>query len=389
MNRIPLAWYLIAGLLFWGLPGVLVAGNSAIVLTFAAALPVWLLARHPAILPGQDEKQFTPAIWRLAVFTVVYILLDQLFGRHMLSSNFLLNGQTGLENMVEQTNQKISQGRGFVDLLGFILTFLPFALIDLARRVRQNAEWSEKFRLGSYALWAAAILDILYQPSSSRGFLAVALLAVILGSAKNARHILWAVGASFAAFTFFSVLRGDYENVVFSNPMFDAVGFPFFNLSLMLNGNCGTGHWYQYLFEFVNKFVPGFIFPKQLYSFNVETTLCIYPQMGNEVSSVSIFTYLGEFFYYKPPLVTALLCGGLFGFMARGLERLLLKNRLYSVRLFTGFITIYELRSRSLDVMSLFIALFIFLLLWPILSGVSGSPEPAPAHVPEPVPSAS
>jgi hypothetical protein len=385
MKRITLAWYLIAGLLFWGLPGVFVSGSSAIVLTFAAALPVWLLARRPAILPGQDEKQLSPAFRRLAIFTVVYLFLDQLLGRHLLNYNLLLVGHAGYENMMDKTNQRISQGRGFADLLGFILMFLPFALVDLARRVRQNTVWGEKFRLGSYALWAAAILDILYQPSSSRGFLAVALLAVILGGAKNAQHLLWAAGASFAAFTIGSIVRGDYQTVTFSNPMFDALGFPFINLAMLLNSNCGTGHWYQYLFEFVNKFIPGFIFPKHIYSFNMEATLCIYPQLGGEVESVSIYTYLGEFFYYKPSLVTALLCGGLLGFMARGLDRLIVKHRLYTVRLFTGFISIYLLRSRSLDVMSLFIALFLFLFLWPILSRVSGLPVPPLSTVQEEV----
>jgi hypothetical protein len=386
MNKIPLTWYLIIGLLVWGLPAIVVAGSSAIVLTLAAALPVWLLSRRPAILPSQDGTQITAAFGRLAVFTVVYIVLDQLFGRHLLSSNLLLTGHAGYENMVDQTNEQVSQGRGFIDLLGFILMFLPFALVDLARRVRQNAEWGEKFRVGSYALWVAAILGILYQPSSSRGFLALALLAVALAGAKNMRHLLWAAGASFAVFSFTSVLRGDYQTVVFSNPLFDAVGFPFFNLALMLNKNCGSAHWYQYLFEFINKFVPGFIFPKQLYSFNVETTLCIYPQMGSEVESVSIFTYLGEFFYYKPPLVTALLCGVLLGSMARVLDRLILKYRLYSVRLFTGFITVYSLRSRSQDVMSLFIALFIFLLIWPVLSRVSETPDPPSGDVREAAP---
>jgi uncharacterized membrane-anchored protein len=136
----------------------------------------------------------------------------------------------------------------------------------------------------------------------------------------------------------------------------------------MLNKNCGSAPWYSFLAEFLKKFLPAFLFPKTVFSFNMEMSLCIYPNADNTVGAVSVFTWLGEIFYYTPSLLTALLAGGLLGFLARAVDRRFVRNQMHSARLFACFICIHLPRSRTQDLFTFLIAQFIFLaLVWPQL----------------------
>jgi hypothetical protein len=131
--------------------------------------------------------------------------------------------------------------------------------------------------------------------------------------------------------------------------------------------NCGSAMWYQFVAEFFKKFIPAFLFPKSIYSFNVQTSLCIYPNADDTVSSVSIFTWLGEIYYYRPSILTAISAGVMLGAMGRLIERQLIKNRLPVSRVAIGFACIIMLRSRTLDVLTYLIGELIFLLFWPHL----------------------
>jgi hypothetical protein len=154
--------------------------------------------------------------------------------------------------------------------------------------------------------------------------------------------------------------------------LFDGIVWPFINLGLMLNGNCGSAPWYSFIAEFLKKFLPTFLIPKTIFSFNLEMHLCLYPSADNTVTAVSIFTWLGEIFYYKPSLLTALIAGCLLGIMARAVDRRFVRYHMYSARLFAGLFSIFLLRSRSQDVFTLLIAQLIFLIFfWPHICGLT------------------
>ena len=201
--------------------------------------------------------------------------------------------------------------------------------------------------------------------TSSRGAVIICVLTIFLGKSTNWRRAIIGGALALALFTAASRLRGDYGNT--GNPLWAAVAGPYINLALMRTSHCGSASWYGFVAEFFKKFIPAFLFPKSVYSFNVETSLCIYPTLDNTVASVSIFTWLGEIYYYTPSILTAISAGVLLGSAGRLVERQLVKNQLPVSRVAVGFACMTMLRSRTLDVLSYFIGQLLFLLFWPHL----------------------
>ena len=239
---------------------------------------------------------------------------------------------------------------------------LPFCLIDVAERAPRYGRW---------ALWCVAILLLFYEVTSSRAMVLLAVMSIVLARTSNWRRIGLAGALALGAFTVASALRGDYSNP--GSPLAAGMAGPYINLLLMMSSHCGSAPWYSFLFEFLKKFLPGFLIPKNVFSFNIEMSLCIYPTVDNNVVSVSIFTWLGEIFYYKPSILTALVGGALMGGMGWLVDRQLVKNGLFSSRMYAGFACIMMLRSRILDLMSFLIAQAIFLLVWPYFSDLARS----------------
>ena len=359
MNRRSLGFYLIIGLFFWGIPAVLVAGPSAIIYTLAAALPVWLFFRNNPLMPtdkAESDRLGETAVTILAGFAILYIIADALFGQKLFQFNLFLVGTKSIDRVVAQSNAGISAGRGVFELVGVILGLLPFCLIDVT---------SQASRIGRVALWTAALFMLFYGVTSSRGAVILCVLTIFLGKSSNWRRTVIGGGVAFLLFTVASHLRGDYGSS--GSPLRDAVAGPYINLALMRISNCGSAMWYQFVAEFFKKFIPAFLFPKSIYSFNVQTSLCIYPNADDTVSSVSIFTWLGEIYYYRPSILTAISAGVMLGAMGRLIERQLIKNRLPVSRVAIGFACIIMLRSRTLDVLTYLIGELIFLLFWPHL----------------------
>jgi hypothetical protein len=99
---------------------------------------------------------------------------------------------------------------------------------------------------------------------------------------------------------------------------------------------------------------------------------------GDVVGSISIFTYLGELFYYAPSPLTAFIAGALMAALALVVDRMLLAQELLSTRVFAGLMCIVLLRSRVLDVMSFLLFLLCFLLFWRVIAaGRSARRDPA------------
>lgn len=364
MSRIPLGYYLIIGLLFWGLPAVIVAGPRAIEYSIAAVLPIWWLCRKPARpdthAPLQSVSSRTCAV--LASFSVLYFLWDAIFGRQLLQFNMFLFGKAGADQLIQDYNTSIGKAGGLADLLGYIFALLPLALVDTAR---------DTPRYGRWALWAIALVGLFYEAGSGRGFVLMVVMAIVFGRSAGWRRIVVGVGIALCIFLIASTLRAGGSDAA-GNPVLSGTITPFINLGLMLNTHCGTAPWYDFVIEFLKKFVPGFLIPKTVFSFNMEMSLCIYPSMDNTVASVSIFTWLGEIFYYTPSLLTALCAGGLLGALARVVDRRLVRNQMYSARLFAGLLCLLMPRSRSLDILTFLIAQFVFLvLIWPYLRSLT------------------
>ncbi len=363
MNRLSVGHFIIIGLLFWGLPGVLVVGPQAILYTFAAVLFVWLLSRRgPAMDLGAEPGARTgsTATFILVACALTYFVGDALFGQKLLAINLFLHGVTAVDRVVDQANLGVSQGRGAVALLGTIIGLLPYCLIDVAGKARRFERW---------ALWSAAILLLFYGVTTSRGAVIISILTIVMGKTSNWRRISIAGGVAFGLFTLASAVRGDFAGD--RNPLVEAIGAPYVNLLLMQAAHCGSAPWYNYVAEFLKKFIPSFVYPKSIYSFNTETSLCIYPSADNNVTSVSIFTWLGEIFYYTPSILTAISAGVLMGGMGRLVNRQLVRHELPCARIATGFAIVILLRSRSQDVLSYLIAQLIFLLFWPHLLRLS------------------
>jgi hypothetical protein len=352
-----------AGLLFWGLPGVAVLGPKAVLYTLAAVLPVWLFSlRMPMIPPIPLPRFGTTTCVILVGGSMIYLITDALFGQKLFQANLFLVGTESIDRVMAGVNAGVGEGRGAVALLGTLTMLLPFCLIDTAERAPRYGRW---------ALWTAAILLIFYNVTSSRGQVLFAVAAIVLARTSNWRRIAVAGALALSAFSLASVLRGDYGNP--GSPLAAGIASPFLNLLLMLTSHCGSAPWYTFILEFLKKFIPGFVFPKSVFSFNVEMSWCIDPTGSRELSAVSIFTWLGEVVYYRPSVLTALAAGILLGSMGRIVDRQLVKSRLFSSRMWSGFACIMMLRSRVLDVMSFLIAQWVFLFIWPYIAELARS----------------
>jgi hypothetical protein len=360
MSRIPLGYYLIVGLLFWGLPAAVFVGPRAIEYSIAAVVPIWLLCRGISSPPND-----APARWVsirtcvvLAAFSALYFAWDAVLGRQLLQVNMFLFGKSGEDQLIQGYNASVGQSGGIADLLGYILVLLPLALIDSARTTS---------RYGRLTLWAIALLGLFYETGSGRGFVLMAVMAIVFGRNATGRRILAGTGLALGAFVLASKLRAGGTDLG-GNPILTGTIAPFINLGLMVNAHCGTAPWYSFVLEFLKKFMPGFLIPKTIFSFNMEMSFCIYPSVNNTVESVSIFTWLGEIFYYTPSLLTAVSAGALLGSLTRLVDKRLVRNQMYSARLFAGLLCILMPRSRSLDVLTFLIAQLIFLFFfWPCL----------------------
>ena len=353
MSRISLGYFIIAGLVLWGLPGVIVAGPQAILYTVVAVLPIWWICLREKHLPVESARHLSTATCAvLAIFSLTYLIWDALFGRNMLQYNLFLFRGVALDRVVDRLNTGISQGGGVADLLGNILSLLPFALIDATRNTSRYGRW---------ILWTIAILYLFYGTSTGRGPVLLAVLAIVLGRTSDWRRILAAVAMALAAFAVASSFRGDTAGT--QSALFSGIVWPFINLGLMLNTHCGNGTWYGFIAEFLKKFLPAFLIPKTIFSFNMEMSMCIYPSADSTVTSVSVFTWLGEILYYKPSWLTALVAGGILGILARAVDRRFVESQMYSSRLFVGLLYINLARSRTQDIFSFLIAQLIFLLL--------------------------
>jgi uncharacterized membrane protein (UPF0136 family) len=355
----PLSWFVMFGLLAWGLPGAVFLGPLAVELTVLTILPILVLCWHDRyeLLAANDEQRAgdlevsTDVSLALMIGAVLYFFFDAAFGRQLLNVNMFLN-HASLDKVIEQANQNTGQGRGLLDLLGGLFDFMPFVLVDMARHSKRA------LRLPMFLI---AALYIFYQVGIGRGFLVMACFALFAGSVRiNLFRLLLLGGAVLSIFQAASIVRGDFGGGGFSNPVVEGIAVPYLNLALLHEASCGAGTAFGFVGQFFQKFLPAFLFQKDIFPFNVQMTLCLYPNASDEVTSISVFTYLGELIYYRPNALVALLAGTIAAIEIKIASKILNLLQLSSTRIFVGLMVVLLLRSRIQDVYSYLLFFIVF-----------------------------
>jgi hypothetical protein len=347
------------GLLAWGLPAVVILGPVAAAASFLAVLPILILCRNDRrmLLDATARDEADPK-WlsadisvALMLVAVLFTLYDAAFGKQMLLQNVFLNPHA-VDVIIAQTDAEVGRGRSAVALIGDLMVFMPFVLVDLARRSQTRLR---------IAMLAAAAWCIFYESGASRGMLLMSAFALFAGSGRlTLFRVVIAGTVALGLYEVASIMRGDTANTQYSNPMADSVIWPFINLGMLSNGACGNGTVLGFIGQFLQKFLPGFLIHKSVFSFNVEMTLCIYPSDTGSFDSVSVYTWLGEMIYYGPTLAVALVAGAIAAVELRLVNAVLNALQLPATRIFVGLMCLYMLRSRIQDVYSYLLLLLIF-----------------------------
>jgi hypothetical protein len=355
----PVSWYVMFGLLAWGLPATVLLGPRAIAYSILAILPIAIISWHErqrllnAVIRDEAEPKWLSADISIALMAaaLLFTAYDAAFGKQMLSQNLFLNPHA-VDVTIDKTDTGLGKGRSLVNLIGDVMLFMPFVLVDLARRSQTRLR---------PAMLAVAAWCIFYQSGSSRGMLLMSAFALFAGSGR----LTWGrmlIGGFLALglYQLASIMRGDIANVQYSNPMADSVIWPFINLGLLNDAACGNGSVIGFIGQFLQKFLPGFLINKSVFSFNVEMTLCIYPSDTGSFDSVSIYTWLGEIIYYQPSLVVAVVAGIIAAVELRLVDAVLNTLQLPATRIFVGLICVYMLRSRVQDIYSHLLLVLMF-----------------------------
>jgi hypothetical protein len=354
--------YLLIGFLFWGLPAViiypvLVPGFIGVLIPFCA-WPMMRKKGKQVILNNNYQEKRQILLSFFLFVSLVYLIIDAIYGRQKFAQNLFLVS-FAVDSVVTNAEEMTGKGRGIFDLLGAIMIFLPFALLDVCRK---RKDWLSIFGL------MFVLVYIFYEAGISRGYVLVAIFSVLIGSATNKRNIYFSLIGALFFFGLASFWRGDADNFSIIDPFFDAIAWPYINLGIYLDKDCGSSNLFEMLLQIIQKFIPSFIIEKNVFSFNIEMTKCIYPSMEKGISSISIYTYMAELDYYGIGVVSGIIASCLLLLFSVPLNKILETENLRTLKLFVGLMLIILLRSRILDVFSILIALFIFLMFFKINS---------------------
>lgn len=348
------------GIIMWGLPASILFPNMLLSI-FLSCLFGYLFVRITLIRGVVRKKRrlsrnFPDLIF---IFALLFLIVDMSIGRQAYLNNLFFTSDS-IDSLVQATDDLRGRGRGFFELLATIFLICPFFLYDFGRK-------SSKYR--KYLYIGLSLVLIMNEIQASRGYLLMAVLSLTLAS--NKFSIVRIMQATIIAVFFFmlsSWFRGDFGIVNYSNPLFDGIAWPYINLGLYLGAECGNASYLEFLQQISQKILPSFIVAKDIISFNIEASECIYGLSLSELGSVSVFTYLAELHYYKPGYLVAATAGAFLSISTTYLDIYLSKYKLLSAQIFMGLFVILLLRSRILDIFSFFIALFLFIMVVKLLS---------------------
>ncbi|MDA9143662.1 hypothetical protein N9N99_03700 [Gammaproteobacteria bacterium] len=348
------------GLIAWGAPAAFIYPDELMHIFFGILLSFFIFNfRRPSKVSEDFYKsQFEPksekyVIPLIIIFAILYVFIDSIFGTQKLAGNIFINTESVSLAVSSQDNQR-GQGRGFWELVAAILIFIPFYLYDL--RTRWNT------RLRPYIFFTVFVL-VFYEIEASRGYIVAAIACFYLSRRGiSFFQIIIAGLITISLFFLASIFRGDFNDTSFSNPLFSGIVWPYINLGIYLNADCNDASAYEFLMQAFQKFIPSFIMEKNIISFNLEASECMYNLSLDDLGSVSIFTYMGELFFYKPSLFTSIIAGSILGIATKFFDSFLVIKKFYCLQVFVGLWIIILFRSRVLDVFSYLIALALFLI---------------------------
>lgn len=348
-----------AGIIVWGAPAAILFPSELGVLFASCVLGLFLGGVHlsgPLIRQWSGEENLPSRKFPefLLFACLVFLIIDVSVGRQVYSANLFISAGS-VDQIVESQNDQRGTGRGVFGLLGSIFLIAPFILMDFSKR---------RALLSKCLFIFLALALIFNEMQASRGYVLVSVLALAMASPRiHLSKLLIAAISGISFFLLSSWYRGDFERLTGANPLIDAAAWPFVNLAMLINSDCGSASVLEFIAEIAQKVIPSFVFQKTIFSFNVEASECIYGLSLDELGAVSVFTYMGELSYYQPGWIAGFISCWLLGFASRKLDDFFVANRLFATQSFVGFWFIVILRSRVLDVFSIIISIIIFIAL--------------------------
>lgn len=264
-----------------------------------------------------------------------------------------------VEKFIDNANLNVGKGRTIIELIMNSVTIIPFLIIDSMNR------YSMKKRI---MIFLPILFFLIYQAGSSRGLLSIFLLSIFIPRINKARGLIMFSSFFLLLYTGVTFYR-DGINENFLLPIFDSFAFPAYNLSLLANKGL-TLNVVDYIVQIFQKLIPSFLFEKNIYSFNIEMTKTIYPFMRDRVSSISVFTYLGDFLVYRPIIIMIVFNLFILRLLSAYVFRIIFKYNLKSTSLFIALFYITLLRSRISDLISYLILYLLILMLFDLLNRV-------------------
>lgn len=259
------------------------------------------------------------------------IIFNIIYFPSIFENSMFLSGNS-VEKVVEIANNNVGKGRTIFELLTTSIVILPFILFDNIQRFKKV--------LKNIVILNLLISFIIFS-GSSRGMLSLIFFTILIPKVKSFRVVLLIILPFIFVYIQISLLR-DGEVSYLLGPFLDSFAIPGYLLGL-LHDFWVERNVIDYISDVMLKFVPSFIYEKNIFSFNIEMTKIIYPSMKDEVNAISVFTYVGEMLVYKPVIITVVFS-------------------IIFIRLILGYLVAF-FRNYNLRSTSLFVAIYFFIVL--------------------------
>jgi hypothetical protein len=276
--------------------------------------------------------------------------------------NNMFFSKVSVEKVVEIANSTVGKGRSLLELLITSFVILPFIIIDNLNRFKGPLKYFVIFNL---------VIFFLIFSGSSRGMLSLIILAIVIPNLRSFKIALLLLIPFVFLYIKITLFR-DSEVSYLLGPFLDSFAIPGYLLGL-LNDLQIQRNVLDYISDVFLKFIPSFIFEKNIFSFNIEMTKQIYPHMSSEVSAISVFTYIGEMIIYKPILITVIFSIIFVRFFVKKILNQIVKYNLKSTSLFLSIYFFIVLRSRVPDLISMLILNLIVLTMLIIFNNIKFS----------------
>lgn len=270
------------------------------------------------------------------------IIVFNVFNFSSIIQNNMFFSDTAVEKVIEVANSNVGKGRSIFELIGTSLVILPFILVD------NIDKFSGKLK---YFVLLNLFIFFLIISGASRGMLSLIVIAIALPLLKSIKLALFLLIPFVFLYIKVSLLRDGEVNYLLG-PFLDSFAIPGYLLGLLDDLQIQRNV-IDYISDVFLKFIPSFIYEKNIFSFNIEMTKKIYPFMEDEVSAISVFTYIGEMLIYKPVLITVVFSIFFVRTILKYLMHIFFRYSLKSTSLFVSIYFFIVLRSRVPDLISM------------------------------------